>query len=847
MTQPSAKAVETASTTEPAVAAADAARAHIEPTVGDDDDGSSKVADDSSSTSTTDSSDKPSEATATSEPPKAHFVATKAAAQSKVSKTDAAGVIGSSTTPGAEPLQSEEDAFWEAARRDDLDSVRDYIENKGMHPDQTDSGGNAAMHWATRARSLRVLRYLLEEQSANINVRSSSYEATPLFWAISQGNLDAINYLISNGANLALRDSSGNTALHAAVHAVSIPVVIFVACAQLVALGGSVDVGDSGGVTPLMWATYQNKAEIVELLIRIGANVNAQDNNGKAPLHYALMVGSGRIVDTLLAKGADPELKDFGTTDAYGTHIGSGGGGGGISPQDAATIYGFVADLNQQIESAKAMRAIEDPGYMLYGVSLRKVVGGSVIPMLGVGLSLLAASLYPWFVGVPLSVLILGAMHYVVLKFISRSRSPQQLQGLPYMSVIFQSSALFILFTWLTRVLPVTTLGSIDGQVIPTHKILNVVMLWAFGCCMYFFYKALFSDPGYIQRNEDLLAAEPVVRKLATSNSLDFDHFCRTCLNARPLRSKHCRVCNRCVARFDHHCPWTYNCVGLYNHRHFILFLLFLCPGISVYIGLVSHYMSSVYVVYDPIPGQPCYLGDYACGLFQADSWTMVSSIWIGVNCIWATFLMAAQLIQVMLGNTTNEAQTGYSRVMPRSGKGGKRFSHGHGHGHGHRGGGLVTKAASGLRKLILGLGGSVDSGDRTMTTSATAQSEGDAETIVALEAVPGSISRSSTGSSGELLPQNQRDGQHSFAMRNIGYASLRSAEEAGARGGNPYSFGPIDNCLGFWTGEAEGRLAGTNWLDVMQLSELAPYQPPPAPQVEPLSTPAHVSLDVLT
>ncbi|KAI9061189.1 zf-DHHC-domain-containing protein [Trametes sanguinea] len=51
---------------------------------------------------------------------------------------------------------------------------------------------------------------------------------------------------------------------------------------------------------------------------------------------------------------------------------------------------------------------------------------------------------------------------------------------------------------------------------------------------------------------------------------------CRKCAQMRPERSHHCRICNRCVLKYDHHCPGINQCVGLYNERHFVLFMIYL-------------------------------------------------------------------------------------------------------------------------------------------------------------------------------------------------------------------------------------------------------------------------------
>lgn len=54
---------------------------------------------------------------------------------------------------------------------------------------------------------------------------------------------------------------------------------------------------------------------------------------------------------------------------------------------------------------------------------------------------------------------------------------------------------------------------------------------------------------------------------------IGFPQACMTCHVPRPARSRHCRLCNSCVRRFDHHCPWINNDVAEGTHRYFLGFL----------------------------------------------------------------------------------------------------------------------------------------------------------------------------------------------------------------------------------------------------------------------------------
>lgn len=51
---------------------------------------------------------------------------------------------------------------------------------------------------------------------------------------------------------------------------------------------------------------------------------------------------------------------------------------------------------------------------------------------------------------------------------------------------------------------------------------------------------------------------------------------CVSCQIEQPLRAKHCKECERCVALHDHHCPWIGVCIGEWNRRTFYFYLVFL-------------------------------------------------------------------------------------------------------------------------------------------------------------------------------------------------------------------------------------------------------------------------------
>ncbi len=137
------------------------------------------------------------------------------------------------------------------------------------------------------------LKSLLAKNTININ-KPDYKKDTALLIAIQKNKIDAVKFLLENGADPNYQRPDSITPLRSAIDNENEKIV-----ALLLENGADVNIDNANGWVPLMSAARSGNLSIVKMLIDKGANVYARTLNGYTPSAIALQYENFHIKDYL--------------------------------------------------------------------------------------------------------------------------------------------------------------------------------------------------------------------------------------------------------------------------------------------------------------------------------------------------------------------------------------------------------------------------------------------------------------------------------------------------------------------------------------------------------------------
>ncbi|KAA1081644.1 palmitoyltransferase akr1 [Puccinia graminis f. sp. tritici] len=521
-----------------------------------------------------------------------------------------------------------------AAQRGDTEAVKQLLDSGLAHPTDVDQQQITALHWSAINGHLN-LSALLIARGAVVDAFGGQLLATPLMWAARNGRVQIVHLLLKHGADPTLVDSQAFNTLHLATHSSSaLTLCYLLACAYDKI---SLDSADREGHTALHWASYQGDSLSVDLLLSHRASVSARDLNGMTPLHWAVVKGNSTCIRQIVLAGADVLARTI----------------EGKTPQEMAvelkSTFAWSRGLSEAGMNSNGTKRILPLGN---GLKMKTIM--FLFTIICFGLAFQTLSSLPYYSSIIISLAQAYGAHHIISNTIldANHRSPGRpseiITSSPYFSTIIVASFFWVGYAWIAHLLPHTQ----------DHPSLNLFFILSSLICVYNFVRAITLDPGYIPLPRNPLDRKTIIEGLVERSIFDGMNFCISCENRKPLRSKHCKICQRCIGKFDHHCPWVWNCVGVGNHRQFLVFVGTLIIGISLFDILAFIYFSSApdltKIDSRQLPAS-CSISQTLCQLAAFDSFTLSIVIWATLQLVWTTMLMVSQLWMVSRQMTTFE------------------------------------------------------------------------------------------------------------------------------------------------------------------------------------------------
>lgn len=238
-------------------------------------------------------------------------------------------------------------ALMYVARHGQADLVKALI-SAGADPNIQSNGGWTALMWATYWGHAAVVKVLMEadadptlqnneglrasDLSQRVNLEQEKMKAASaeirkdtewivqrekkraatqkMLKAVQAGDLKAVEDALQDGADVNVvvmsKDGYMSSFLVEAVYKRYENIANV-----LIRAGADINVQDSSGKTPLMWAAAKGQINIINKLINAGAHLNNQSETGWTALTWAAYSGNKETIIALLQANADPYIMSF--------------------------------------------------------------------------------------------------------------------------------------------------------------------------------------------------------------------------------------------------------------------------------------------------------------------------------------------------------------------------------------------------------------------------------------------------------------------------------------------------------------------------------------------------------
>jgi ankyrin repeat protein len=143
-----------------------------------------------------------------------------------------------------------------------------------------------------RSGTVAEMKDLMKKNPNVINEISDRGFST-LILACYRGNTEVANFLIDHVKDVNYKSSEG-TALAGLSVRYNRDLV-----EHLLNKNADPNIGDSTGITPLLWAIKSGNKELVEILLKYKADKTAKDSMGMTPFEYALQTNNTEIINLL--------------------------------------------------------------------------------------------------------------------------------------------------------------------------------------------------------------------------------------------------------------------------------------------------------------------------------------------------------------------------------------------------------------------------------------------------------------------------------------------------------------------------------------------------------------------